>query len=43
MTQYKTVDTTTIKGFKQAERLHANGWKQVRVGMFSTQFSKATK
>ena len=40
MTQYKTVDTSTLKGLKQAERLHLNGWKQIRVGMFSIQFAK---
>ena len=36
--EYKTVDTSTLKGLKQAERLHANGWKMGRVGLFTVQF-----
>jgi hypothetical protein len=42
-TQYKTVDTSTLKGLKQAERLHMNGWKQMRVGLFTVQFIKVTR
>ena len=38
--KYKTVDTTTLKGLKRAERLHAYGWKMIRVGLFSIQFEK---
>ena len=36
--KYRTVDTTTLKGLKTAERLHANGWKMGRVTPFSIQF-----
>lgn len=36
--EYKTVDTRTIKGIKQAERLQANGWTQGSIGLFSIQF-----
>ncbi len=39
--KYKTIDVSTLKGLKQAERLHANGWKQVSVGLFTIQFCKA--
>ena len=35
MTQYKTVDITTLKGLQQAERLQAKGWTIVRPGMFT--------
>ena len=38
--EYKTVDTVTLKGLQQAERLKANGWEQYRVGMFSIQFMR---
>jgi hypothetical protein len=41
-TEYRTIDTTTLKGLKEAERLHASGWTQVRVGLFSTQFMRKT-
>lgn len=37
---YKTVDTSTLKGLKEAERLHANGWKTIRAGLFSVLFEK---
>jgi len=40
---YRTVETSTLKGLKTAERLHANGWKQDRVGMFSTRYYKDTQ
>jgi hypothetical protein len=36
--EYRTVDTTTLKGLEAAERLHAAGWKMGRVGLFSIQF-----
>lgn len=39
-TQYKRVDTSTLKGLKQAERLHLNGWKTVSVGLFTILFVK---
>ncbi len=37
---YKTVDTSTLDGLKQAERLHVNGWRTNRVGLFLVQFEK---
>ena len=39
-TKYKIVDTSTLKGLKEAERLHQNGWKMDRVGLFIIHFSK---
>lgn len=33
-TQYRTVDTSTLAGLKTAKRLHRNGWKTARVGLF---------
>jgi len=43
MREYRTIDTTTEKGLKQAERLHTSGkWKQGRVTPFSTQFYRDT-
>lgn len=36
--KYRTIDTTTLKGIKAAERLHAYGWKMGRVGLFTIQF-----
>lgn len=38
--QYRTVDTRTVKGIEEAERLQAAGWKIVRSGMFSIQFER---
>lgn len=38
--KYKTVDISTLKGIKKAERLQANGWKFVIVGVNKLQFSK---
>ena len=40
-TQYRTADTSTIAGLRQAERLHAAGWKMGSVGLFRIQFYKA--
>jgi hypothetical protein len=40
-TRYASVDTSTLKGLKKAERLHAQGWKIIRVGLFIIQFTKA--
>lgn len=37
-TQYKTVDTSTLKGLKQAERLHTAGWITYSVGLFIIKF-----
>lgn len=39
-TKYRIVDTSTLKGLKLAERLHVNGWKMDRVGLFLVWFSK---
>lgn len=36
--EYKTVDTSTIEGEKQAEKLHTTGWKINRSGLFTIQF-----
>lgn len=36
--EYRTVDTSTLKGLKQAERLQARGWIIGRVGLFLIQF-----
>jgi hypothetical protein len=41
-TEYKTVDTNTLKGLKHAERLKANGWQIVRSGLFTIQFKRTT-
>lgn len=38
--EYRTIDTTTLKGLREAERLHKQGWQQVRVGPFTTQFRR---
>jgi hypothetical protein len=43
MTQYKTVDTSTLKGLKQAERLKARGWVIYRTGLFLVYMRKASK
>jgi len=43
MTQYKTVDTSTLKGLEQAERLKANGWTIYKTGLFLIYFLKRTK
>lgn len=41
--EYKTVDTSTLKGLKQAERLKENGWKVISVGLFNIQFEREIK
>lgn len=41
--EYKLVDTSTLKGLKQAERLHANGWKIIATGLFTIQFQREKK
>lgn len=41
--EYRTVDTTTLEGLRTAERLHANGWKMGRVGLFSIRFYRAVR
>lgn len=39
--KYQTVDTSTLKGLKKAERLHQNGWKITNSGLFLIWFEKA--
>jgi len=39
-TRYKLVDTSTLKGLKQAERLHVQGWLTARNGLFTVLFYK---
>jgi hypothetical protein len=39
-TEYKTVETRTLKGLKQAERLQRYGWKIERTSLFSVLMSK---
>jgi len=38
--RYKTVDTRTLKGLEEAERLHASGWKIGSTGLTTMQFYK---
>jgi hypothetical protein len=40
MTKYRTIDTRTLKGLKQAERLHTTGWKMTQVGLYIIKFEK---
>lgn len=40
MTQYKTVDTSTIEGLKLAERLKGQGWVIYKTGLFLIYFLK---
>jgi len=40
--KYKMVDTSTLAGLKQAERLYANGWTITRSGLFLIWFEKRT-
>ncbi len=39
--EYKTVDTSTLKGLEQAERLHQAGWKTGSVGLYLIQFYRS--
>ena len=41
--KYKTVDTSTLEGLRQAERLHNTGWSIVRTGLFLVYFKKGGK
>lgn len=34
MREYKTVDTGTIEGVREAELLHLRGWVTYRVGLY---------
>ena len=38
--EYRTVDTSTLTGLRQAERLHAAGWKIIRTGLFLVYFER---
>lgn len=38
--QYKTIDTSTLRGLKQAESLKANGWRLISVGLYTLIFEK---
>lgn len=39
-TQYRMIDTSTLKGLETAEKLKALGWKIDRVGLFLVWLSK---
>jgi hypothetical protein len=41
--KYKTVDTRTLKGLKEAERLKMNNWEVGSIGFFTIQFYKKEK
>lgn len=41
--RYRTVDTSTLAGVREAERLQANGWTTYRVGLFLIYFCKREK
>lgn len=43
MTQYRTVDTSTLKGLKSAERLKARGWTIIWSGLFIIKFMRRVK
>lgn len=38
--EYRTIDTSTLKGLKLAEKLHMVGWKTDRIGLFMIWFSR---
>ena len=38
--KYKTIDTRTVKGLRQAERLKAKGWKVASVGFHTIMLYK---
>jgi hypothetical protein len=38
--EYRTVDTSTLKGLKSAERLKESGWTIDRIGLFLIYFSR---
>ena len=39
-TEYKTVDTSTLAGLREAERLQEAGWKIVRSGLWLVYFQR---
>jgi hypothetical protein len=42
-TEYKTIDTSTIKGIEESEKLLKNGWTIYRSGLFLVYLMKRTK
>jgi hypothetical protein len=38
--QYRTVDTSTVDGVREAEHLLAQGWEIIRTGLFLVYFSR---
>jgi len=38
--KYKTINTRTLKGLKQAENLKKSGWKIGSIGFYTIQFYK---
>ena len=36
--EYRTVDTSTLKGLRLAERLHTNGWIAYSYGLYIIKF-----
>jgi hypothetical protein len=38
--RYRSVDTSSLKGLRTAERLKANGWTLYSVGLFWLRFYK---
>ncbi len=41
--EYKTADTSTLEGLKQAERLKAAGWKIISSGLFLIMFERVAR
>lgn len=39
--EYRTVSTHTLAGLREAERLHAQGWRIIRTGLFLITFERA--
>jgi hypothetical protein len=39
-TEFKTVDTSTLAGLKEAERLKEEGWSIYRTGLFLVYFKR---
>lgn len=38
--EYKTIDTSTLAGLREAERLQADGWRIIRSGLYLVQFER---
>lgn len=41
--EYKTIDTSTINGIAEAEKLKALGWRIISVGLYTIQFERCKK